>query len=156
WQLPVAVSFRRHDLFPNAHPLYVGDLGLANRQEQMQAFHSSDLLLALGTRFGDITSQGYTFPRMPQPAQTVVHCYPDAHPIGLNFSVDLGLPCRPWRLVAEALPAQQAPPARRAWAQSLRSLYETHACWRAPSADAPQGLAFVAGVAALARMAPAD
>ncbi|MFN9944220.1 MAG: pyruvate decarboxylase, partial [bacterium] len=28
WQTPVAVSFRRQDLFPNNHPLYAGDLGL--------------------------------------------------------------------------------------------------------------------------------
>src|SRR5262249_26785182 len=30
WHIPVAVSFRRQDLFPINHPLYAGDLGLAN------------------------------------------------------------------------------------------------------------------------------
>ena len=30
WHVPVCVSFRRHDVFPNSHELFVGDLGLAN------------------------------------------------------------------------------------------------------------------------------
>src|SRR5690606_37939389 len=38
WELPVAVSFRRQDIFPNDHPLYVGDLGLKNPDAQRQAF----------------------------------------------------------------------------------------------------------------------
>ncbi|GAA5233154.1 pyruvate decarboxylase [Verticiella sediminum] len=156
WQVPVAVSFRRHDVFPNCHPLYVGDLGLANPEQQMAAFHSSDVLLALGTRLGDITSQGYTFPRMPRPAQTVVHCYPDAHPIGLHFAVDLGLPCDPLSLVSAALPLEESsvPSGRACWAGSLRGLYEDHARWPAPSKDEPEGLAFVDVVKTLARAAP--
>src|SRR6218665_266977 len=33
-QIPVAVSFRGHDLFPNQHALFAGDLGLANPAAQ--------------------------------------------------------------------------------------------------------------------------
>ena len=62
WQLPVAVGFRRQDLFPNNHPLYAGDMGLANPEHQKGAFASSDLIIAMGSRIGDITSQGYTWP----------------------------------------------------------------------------------------------
>lgn len=157
WHLPVAVSFRRHDLFPNSHPLYVGDLGLANPRRQMDAFHSSDVVLALGTRFGDITSQGYTFPLMPRPSQTVVHCHPDAHFIGLHFIADLGLPCDPVRLVAETLPLEGTRSARHTgWVQELRTLHEDHARWPAPAGDAPEGLAFVDVIQALARVAPEE
>src|SRR4051812_20400203 len=38
WRVSVAVSFRRQDLFPNAHPLYAGDLGLRNPDAQRAAF----------------------------------------------------------------------------------------------------------------------
>jgi acetolactate synthase-1/2/3 large subunit len=95
WHLPVAVSFRRHDIFPNTHPLYAGDLGLANPAQQMALFESSDLIFALGTRFGDITSQGYTFPSLPRPQQTFIHCYPDADIVGKHFAADVGLVCAP-------------------------------------------------------------
>ncbi len=89
--VPVAVSFRQHDLFPNDHPLYAGDLGLANPAEQIRAFESSDLVFALGTRLGDITTQGYRFPQMPKPAQTLVHCYPRRPYRGPAFAADLGV-----------------------------------------------------------------
>src|SRR5258708_619778 len=35
WTLPVAVSFRRQDLFPNPHRLYAGDMCLANPEAPM-------------------------------------------------------------------------------------------------------------------------
>ncbi|MGE0802305.1 MAG: thiamine pyrophosphate-dependent enzyme [Lautropia sp.] len=155
WQVPVAVSFRRHDIFPNTHPLYVGDLGLANPARQMEAFHSSDVLVALGTRFGDVTSQGYAFPRMPRPAQTVVHCHPDAHHIGLHFAVDLGLTCDPVGLASLALPDDpRQGKGREGWLHRLRGLYEAHARWPAPEGDSTEGLAFPDVVHALAQAAP--
>jgi acetolactate synthase-1/2/3 large subunit len=86
WQCPVVVSFRRQDLFPNGHALYAGDLGLANPAAQLDAFRRSDLILALGTRHGDISSQGYSFPELPVPAQTLVHCYPDDRVVGQHYS----------------------------------------------------------------------
>ena len=43
WQVPVCVAFRRHDIFPNSHPLFVGDLGLANPADQLALLHSSEL-----------------------------------------------------------------------------------------------------------------
>src|SRR3712207_791435 len=66
WRLPVAVSFRRQDLFPNTHPLYAGDLGLRNPDAQRAAFAGVDLVLALGTRLTDITTQGWTWPAAGQ------------------------------------------------------------------------------------------
>src|SRR5690606_7642357 len=105
WQLPVAVSFRRQDLFPGDHPLYVGDLGLANPREQIAAMHESDFILALGTRLGDVSTQGYAFPALPRPAQALLHCYPDDHIVGLHYAADHGLVCDPASL-ARALVAR--------------------------------------------------
>ena len=93
--VPVVVSFRQHDLFPHDHPLYAGDLGLANPAEQIAMFATSDLIVALGTRLGDITTQGYRFPIHPKPAQILIHCYPDDRVIGAHFSADIGIVCDP-------------------------------------------------------------
>ncbi|MFA5664755.1 MAG: thiamine pyrophosphate-binding protein [Burkholderiaceae bacterium] len=130
-QIPVMVSFRRQDLFPNDHPLYAGDLGLANPREQIAALEESDLILALGTRLGDITTQGYTFPDCPWPRQALVHCYPDTRQIGLHFAARVGLACDP-TLLARALRGPGPYPAsdaRQAWVQRLRALHEGLARW---------------------------
>ena len=125
WQVPVALSFRRLDLFSNLHPLYVGELGLANPKPQIDAFRQSDLILALGTRFGDITSQGYSFPDLPCPAQTFVHAYADDHMVGLHFAPDFGLVCDPIALARALTPAAKpniAPP-RSVWTARLKEIF---------------------------------
>lgn len=171
WQIPVAVSFRRHDVFPNTDPLYAGELGLANAAAQIAAFGDSDFILALGTRLGDIATQGYTFPTLPQPAQTLLHCHPDSRTVGLHYSADFGLACDPTLLVqaltegATKAPAADAnantgkvtpnaSPARIEWIARLRALRENHSRWpdRAPG----DGVDFTAVVRSLANQAPQD
>lgn len=156
WHIPVAVAFRRHDVFPNRHPLYVGDLGLSNPENQMSAFHSSDLILALGTRLDDITSQGYTFPKLPQPEQTLVHCYPDDHVVGLHFAPDFGLTCDPVALASDLTPRERprVEDMRRNWSLQLRGIFETIAAW--PAREADDGVTFAHVVRALAHQAPKD
>ncbi|MFD4836509.1 thiamine pyrophosphate-dependent enzyme [Achromobacter sp. NPDC058515] len=154
--IPVAVSFRQHDLFPNAHVLYAGDLDLATQAAQVSAWNSSDLILALGTRLGDITTQGYAFPAHPKPSQTLVHCYPDPHIVNQHFAADVGVAADP-AATADALadlPATGLGLARDDWAASLRAIRERNAAWPDPEAD--DGVPFVAVVRALAAQAPAD
>lgn len=153
--IPVAVSFRQHDIFPNTHPLYAGDLDLATQPAQVAAFDSSDLILALGTRLGDITTQGYTFPGYPRPSQTLVHCHVDAHIVNQHFAADVGIVADPVA-TAQALAALPATggAARGDWAASLRAIRERSAAWPDPKAD--DGVPFVSVVRALAEQAPPD
>jgi acetolactate synthase-1/2/3 large subunit len=154
WNIPVAVAFRRHDVFPNTHPLFVGDLGLSNPEKQMSVLHSSDLILALGTRMDDITSQGYSFPQLPKPAQTFVHCYPDDHIVGLHFAPDFGLVCDPVALAADLTPRERprTTEARGQWSQKLRGIFEEIAAW--PTREADDGVTFAHVVRSLANQAP--
>ena len=134
--VPVVVSFRQHDLFPHDHPLYAGDLGLANPAEQIATFATSDLIVALGTRLGDITTQGYRFPIHPKPAQILIHCYPDDRVIGAHFSADIGIVCDP-AVLADSLVDACAPAVhgskRRRWADNVRDIAVRHAQWPQPS-----------------------
>ncbi|HEV7932844.1 MAG TPA: thiamine pyrophosphate-binding protein [Actinomadura sp.] len=58
----VYTSFRRQDMFPAGHPHYLGHLGLGTPEETLTALADADLILLLGTRLDQITSQGYRFP----------------------------------------------------------------------------------------------
>ncbi len=155
WQLPVCVSFRRHDIFPNSDPLFVGDLGLANPPAQMDLFRRSDLILALGTRLDDVTSQNYAFPSMPQPAQPVVHCYPDPRVVGLHVLADVGLACHPLGLVQALTPGRvRDVQGRQTWIRRLRQAHEAHAAW--PQRQANDGVRFFEVVRRLKARAPTD
>ena len=122
WNLPIAVSFRRQDLFPNAHPLYVGDLGLANPAAQLALLQDADLLLVLGARLSDITTQGYTFPHLVRPQMWLVHVHADPAVIGLHFAADLAIACDPTDLLEALAPPRRPPPPTRA--QWLRQVAE--------------------------------
>jgi acetolactate synthase-1/2/3 large subunit len=156
WHIPVALSFRRHDVFSNLHPLYAGELGLANPKAQIDAFRQSDLILALGTRFGDITSQGYSFPDLPRPAQTFVHACADDHMVGLHFAADFGLVCDPVELARALTPAARAeiPQARTAWARQLQDIRAAFTAW--PQRSAGDGIDFAQVVKAVREQASAD
>jgi acetolactate synthase I/II/III large subunit len=55
----------------------------------------ADLLIVLGARLSDITTQGYTFPRLVRPDQTLVHIHADSAAIGTHFAVDLAIASAP-------------------------------------------------------------
>jgi acetolactate synthase-1/2/3 large subunit len=135
--------------------LFVGDLGLANPSKQLELLHSSDLILALGTRLDDVTSQNFSFPQYPQPAQPLVHCYPDPRAVGLHFAAEVGLACHPKGLVEALVPAGAAVPASRAtWIEQLRQAHLEFAAW--PNRQADDGVRFFEVVRHLKAMAPKD
>lgn len=121
WKLPAAVSFRRQDLFPNGHALYAGDLGLRNPDAQRAAFAESDLVLALGTRLTDITTQGWTW---PAPGQRLVHVCAEPRFLGWLFPAEMALAADATALIA-ALAAEvpAAPAPREAWNARLRAIH---------------------------------
>src|SRR4029453_8638619 len=69
-QIPVTAAWRRPDVFPNNHPLYLGHGGLGAPRSVMDRLLEADLVLAVGTRLNEMTSQGYPFPR---PEATLIH-----------------------------------------------------------------------------------
>ena len=83
--LPVAVSFRRQDLFDNTHPLYAGDLSTSVDPRLVARLKDADLLLVVGARLGEMTTRGYTAIQQPVPAQTLIHVYPQAEELGHVF-----------------------------------------------------------------------
>lgn len=62
WGAGVCTAFRRQDVFPNRHPLYLGHLGLGSPEYLMSALRRSDLVIVIGSRLSEVTTQRYTVP----------------------------------------------------------------------------------------------
>src|SRR5579859_4487163 len=76
--LPVCSSFRRQDIIDNRRENWIGDLGTGAAPSLVARFKAADLLLAVGARIGEITSQSYSLLGVPDPGKTLVHVHPSA------------------------------------------------------------------------------
>ena len=89
--IPVACSFRRQDVFDNASGNYVGDLSTSVAPSLTQRVKESDLLLVVGARLGEITTQAYRIIASPTPKPKLIHVYPDPDEIGRVYVPDLAI-----------------------------------------------------------------
>ncbi|GAA1985020.1 thiamine pyrophosphate-binding protein [Nocardiopsis rhodophaea] len=58
----VYAGWRRQDVFPNDHPLYLGHLGLGCDDAVLEPLREADAVLVVGSRLSEVTTQGYRFP----------------------------------------------------------------------------------------------
>jgi acetolactate synthase-1/2/3 large subunit len=98
--LPVAAAFRRQDAFPNASPVYAGNLGYGPSPKLVQRVKDADLLLVVGARLGEATTDGYTVVTPDHPHQSLVHVHPDPEELGRVYRTDLPI-CADMREFAE-------------------------------------------------------
>jgi acetolactate synthase-1/2/3 large subunit len=87
--IPTAASFRRQDAIANTCGVYAGNLGYGPNPELQQRIRDADLILAVGTRLGEATTDGYTLVTPDHPGQTLVHVHPDPNELGRVFHADL-------------------------------------------------------------------
>ncbi len=123
-QLPVACSFRRQDLFDNAHRCYVGDLGLGANPALVRRVREADVLLAIGARLGDAATQGYTTLEIPQPRQRLIHVLAGPEELGKVYQPSLAIAADP-ATFCEALARQAVQRSgEAAWLKSARADYQ--------------------------------
>jgi acetolactate synthase I/II/III large subunit len=137
----VCTSFRRQDAFPVDHPNFLGHLALTTPDATVDAVEGADLLLVVGTRLDEITTQRY---RLPSPASEVV-------PIG-RYGLG-GLDADPAELLG-ALAGWPGAPRAVDWSQAHAPVD----AWSAHPAPAEPGGGVhpAAVIAALHRALPAD
>jgi acetolactate synthase-1/2/3 large subunit len=123
--LPVCCSFRRQDIVDNRLPCFVGDLGTGASPALVARIKEADLLLAVGARIGEITSQSYSLLGIPDPGKVLVHIHAGAEELGRVFRPSLamqsGMP--EFAAAAAALPPVPAP-RWATWRAAIRSEYE--------------------------------
>lgn len=89
WNLPVITAFRCQDHFDNYHPNYAGELGISCNPQLAARVKAADLLLVLGARLGEATTNGYTLVDIPIPRQTLIHAHSGAEELGRVYQGDL-------------------------------------------------------------------
>ncbi|HEU4853398.1 MAG TPA: thiamine pyrophosphate-binding protein [Telluria sp.] len=87
--LPVGCTFRFQDLLDNAHPNYVGDVGIGINPKLAARVKNADLVIAIGPRLGEMTTGGYTLLASPVPQQRLVHIHADPEELGSVYQADL-------------------------------------------------------------------
>ncbi len=129
-QIPLACAFRRQDLCDNRHDSYVGEVGIGINPELAQAIRDCDLLLAVGTRLGEIVTGGYTLLDVPLPRQTLVHVLPGADALNSVYQAAIA-----WQSSLDGFAhacaglapvAAPDPAARGAWQRKLRANYQRY------------------------------
>jgi len=89
--LPVAVSLRCQGLMNNDHPNYAGHFSVGPTPYLQKALEETDLLIAVGPRLGEMTTQGYSILTAPKPAQSLVHIYPQGEELGRVYEPELAM-----------------------------------------------------------------
>jgi len=130
-RLPVIVGFRHQDLLDNASPSYAGDAGLGKAPHVRALIAEADLILALGVRFGEILTDGYTLLEVPRPAQALIHVQASAAELNRIYTADLPVVADPGRVAVALAELGIAPhPSGAAWA--------AHAAWSEALEAPPQ------------------
>ncbi|PSK91820.1 acetolactate synthase-1/2/3 large subunit [Murinocardiopsis flavida] len=127
FQAGVYASWRRQDVFPNDHPLYLGHLGLGCPPPVLRALEEADAVLVVGCRLSETTTQTY---RLPGGAASVAQIDISPDQLGAVAGVWLGAQAdagQALRALAESEPGHESgrpdrdwSPAHAAWADTTR------------------------------------
>jgi len=160
WQLPVTNAFRFQDTFDNYHELYAGDVGIALNPKLAARIKQADLLLVIGPRLGEMTTNGYTLIDAPIPTQTLVHMHASAEELNRVYRADLAIHVS-MAAAARSLEVLTAPTTLpwAEWTASAHADYLAHLePQKLPGLDenAPGAVDVPALIAALRKNLPAD
>ena len=125
--VPVATSYRRASLFSADHPCYAGDLGLGANPKLVARIKTSDFVLLLGGRMGEVPSQSYSLFTSEHAAQCLVHVYPEATEIGRVFPVQAGLVASPQAFVRALAGLDLGYPKR--WQDEAEAAHAAYLAW---------------------------
>jgi acetolactate synthase-1/2/3 large subunit len=121
--IPVTCGFRRQDLFDNRHPNYVGESALGINPRLKARWREADLIVAVGTRLGEIVTDSYTNLDAPLPGPKLVHVLPDATELGRVYQPALAITADV-NAFARAAAAMALQPRWNDWRNAARADYE--------------------------------
>ena len=99
--IPVVTSFRRQDRIDNRSKCFVGTLGTSVSPKLLSAFKDTDLVLVVGARLSDMSTNHYELFDSKKDSPKLIHIYPDKSEINRVFPVELGVTANTCEVVAE-------------------------------------------------------
>lgn len=146
----IYTSFRRQDHFPNDHPNYLGHLTLGTPPTTLKALKETDLVLVVGCRLSEVTTQSYT---LPQPGQVVIQIDIDPDVVGAVVPVELGVVADARATLAALISRAPSSGPERDWDQAHGAYLESSAM---PDSRAENGVDPGRIVAAMREILPTD
>ncbi|WP_294273664.1 thiamine pyrophosphate-binding protein [uncultured Sphingomonas sp.] len=89
--IPLVAAFRRQDAVSATCPVYAGNLGYGPNPALVKRVREADLLIVLGARLGEATTDGYSVITPDHPGQTLIHIHPDPEELNSVYRADLAL-----------------------------------------------------------------
>ncbi len=122
--IPVVCAFRYHWVFDNTHPGFVGEAGVGMTPNTRRVLQQADLIIAAGTRFGEMTTDAFTLFGPDRGEQKIVHAHPSADEFGKVVQADLAVQSHTGPFFAALAKAGQgAPHLDQTWANLARDGY---------------------------------
>lgn len=125
--LPVATTFRYQHLFDSSHACYAGDFGIGPNPKLLARVKGADLVLLIGDRMSEMSSQSYTAFDIPEPQMKLVHVHPGAEELGRVYHPALAINAAPTAFCA-ALEGLQ-PPNDIAWKGEADTAHADFLAW---------------------------
>jgi acetolactate synthase-1/2/3 large subunit len=136
--LPVATTFRRGYLFDALHPCYAGDMGIGPNPKLLARVKGADLVLLIGGRLSEMSTQGYTLFDIPEPQMKLVHVHPGAEELGRVYHPHLAINAAPTAFCS-ALEGLQ-PPNEIAWQGEAATAHADYLAWSEKATPQPGGV----------------
>ena len=89
--LPVATAFRRQDAISPSSRVYAGNLGYGPNSKLIERVRAADLIVAVGARLGEATTDGYAVPPLTAPDRKLIHVHPDPEELNRVYLADLAI-----------------------------------------------------------------
>ena len=129
---PVVTAFRGKSLIDNDHSHYAGEAGIGANPALVSALRDSDLILAIGPRLGEMTTQSYRMFDLPDGvADRLIHIHPGGEELGRVHRPLIGVTATSgsaMATLADAASAQRGE-SRTGWVADRRASYES---WSMP------------------------
>src|SRR5918997_1380317 len=146
----VYAAFRRQDVFPNEHPHYLGHLTLATPPDTLRALEEADLVLVIGCRLDEVTTQSYELPRA---GAAVIQVDVDPGEVGAVVPVERGVVADPRGVLSALVARAPSPGPARDWTAAHRAYLGSSSI---PAGRKTDGIDPARVVAALRDVLPED
>ncbi len=135
FDLPVATTFRRQDLFSATHPNFAGDGGLGMSVALEKAIRAADLVLVVGDQLSEASTKSYTLFDIPGDGRRLIHVHPDPDELNRTYATALPINASPEAFTAAAEGLQ--PPHTIPWSAWTRDINTAAVAWGAEPTRSP-------------------